>query len=196
MKKNLLLLFSLFLADKLFSQELSVQTFNQQRQTINKRGLFVISSWAAGNIMYGSIAASKQTGSTKYFHQMNAIWNGVTLGLASFGLFANKKNADLTLRETIKTQATIEKVFIVNTALDGAYVIGGLYLKERSKRALPNSEKLRGYGEAIMLQGSVLLVFDGLMYMLHNKHGKQLYKLLDKVALGTTENGIGMSVKL
>ena len=195
-KKIILSLVSICFATILFAQQSLLNTYNKDREKISKNGIKVLGVYSIANIIYGSIAASQATGSNKYFHKMNAIWNGITLGITGIGFLIAKKEAELTNSASLKKQGNIEKLFLFNTGLDVAYVVGGAYLKERSKNTNKNSEKLKGYGESIMLQGSVLLLFDGIMYALHNKHGKLLNKTEDNVKIGSTGNGIGLVVKL
>ncbi len=195
-KKTLLSLASICLTSAIFAQQNVLNNFNKEREKISKTGLTVLSSYAAANIIYGTIAASKAGGSNKYFHQMNAIWNGVTLGIVGVGFLAAKKEGVLSYTESLKKQQNIEKLFLFNAGLDLAYIAGGAYMKERAKTTNKNPLRLKGYGESVMLQGSVLLLFDGIMYAIHNKHGKALYKMGDNLKLAATENGVGVVVKL
>ena len=71
---------------------------------------------------------------------------------------------------------------MLNMGLDVAYMAGGLYMTERSKSRL-NPAKLKGYGNAVMVQSGFLLLFDTFNFFIHNKHGKQLDRLIDKVQL-------------
>ena len=178
------------------AQQTSLNEFNAQRQQIDKKAITVLASYSAANIVYGSIAASQTSGSNKYFHQMNAIWNGVTLGIVAIGHFTAKKEGVLGLAASLNKQQSVEKLFLFNTALDLAYVAGGAYMYERSKNTTNKPERLKGYGQSVMLQGGVLLLFDGVMYAIHQKHGKKLDAILQKVQLASTGNGIGLVVKL
>ena len=196
MKKTILTITGALLFIFSFSQQQNLNTFNKQREKINKNALLVIGSWAAGNIIYGSIASSQTVGSTKYFHRMNVLWNSATLGLATFGYFAANKNKQLSYSQSVKQQSSIEKVFLANTGIDVAYVATGFYIRERSKTSLINGNKLRGYGESIIFQGSVLLLFDAMLYKIHSHHGKQLYNMLDHITLTTTTDGLGIIIKL
>ena len=74
--------------------------------------------------------------------------------------------------------------------------VNWILLKERSKTTIKNPAKLKGYGESVMLQGGVLLLFDGIMYAIHNKHGKLLNKMGENIKLSATGHGIGLIVKL
>ena len=192
MKKILLLLIISAAARQAYCQQTTLDIFNAEKQKINKNGFVVLASWSAANIIYGSIAASQSHGADKYFQQMNAM-NSVTLGLSAFSYFTAKKDAGLSYEQSLKKQAGLEKIFLFNSGLDVAYIAGGFYLKEKAKNTIKNTDKLIGYGKSVVLQGSALLLFDAVMYILHNRHGKQLYH---KIKLASTADGIGVLVKL
>ena len=196
MKKQIATAYICILSITAFAQQTNFNTFNKEREKITKTGIKVLAGYSVANIIYGSIAAGQATGSNKYFHEMNAIWNGITLGITSIGFLTAKKEGTLSYGESLKKQQRIEKLFLFNAGLDVAYIAGGAYLKERAKTTIKNPLRLKGYGESIMLQGGVLLLFDGLMYAIHNSHGKALAKMGEKVQLGATANGIGFIVKL
>ncbi len=179
-----------------FGQQTNLTAFNKERERISKTGIKVLAGYSVANIIYGTIAASQAGGSNKYFHEMNAVWNGITLGITGIGLLAAKKEAELTYSGSIKKQSQIEKLFLFNAGLDVAYVAGGAYLKERSKTTNKNPARLKGYGESVMLQGGVLLLFDGIMYALHNGHGRLLNKMGETIRLTGAGNAIGLVVKL
>ncbi len=179
-----------------FSQQTSLDQFNIERQKISKNGVKGLVIYSVSNIIYSTIAASNSSGSQKYFYKMNTIWSGITIGLVGLGIVAAKKEGSLSYAESLKKQSTIEKVFLFNAGLDVAYIAGGAYLKERSKRVGGNAERRKGYGESIMLQGGVLLLFDGVMYLLHSNHGKTLNKMAEKIRFSSNETGIGLIVKL
>ena len=196
MKKILFVAVANCFAIIIFAQQTSLNDFNKKRQSISKKGLTILSSYAAANIVYGSIAASQTTGSNKYFHEMNALWNGITLSITGLGLLTAKKEGGFTYSTSLKKQGRIEQLFLFNAGLDVAYIAGGAYLKEKSKSNIKNPAKLKGFGESIMLQGGVLFLFDAVMFALHNKHGRLLNKMVEKVQLAGTENGLGLLVKL
>lgn len=195
-KKITLSLAGICFATVLFAQQSLLNSYNKEREKISKNGLKVLATYSVANIVYGSIAASQTSGSNKYFHEMNAIWNGITLGITGIGFLTAKKETELTYSASLQKQSQVEKLFLFNTGLDVAYVVGGAYLKERAKTTSKNPAKLKGYGESVMLQGGVLLLFDGIMYALHNRHGRLLNKMGENLKLASTGNGIGLIVKL
>ena len=196
MKKLLASAFICILSVTSFAQQTNLATFNKERNRISKTGIKVLAGYSVANIIYGSIAAGQATGSNKYFHEMNAIWNGITLGITGIGFLAAKKEGELNYSSSLKKQGEIEKLFLFNSGLDVAYIAGGAYLKERSKTTIKNPSRLKGYGQSVMLQGGALLLFDGIMYALHNKHGKLLNKMGENLKLSASGNGIGLLVKL
>ena len=171
-----------------------LHTFNQQRFAINKRGFLVLSSWSAANIISGIAGTTTSSGQAKYFHQMNAIWGAVNLAIALPGYIgARKSNADLTLAASLKGQAAAEKTFIFNAGLDLAYIAGAVWLVEKGNTA-SNSDKYKGYGKSVLMQGAFLLVFDAVMFASHNQHGKKLYRTLETLKLAP--NSVGLNVPL
>jgi len=195
--RKLILCSALFIyVQSVICQQTTLNQFNIERQEISKKGLKILSAYSISNIIYGSIASSNATGSNKYFHKMNVLWNGVTLGIVGIGTIFSKKEKVLSYGGSLKKQSEIEKVFLFNAGLDLAYIAGGAYLKERSKRSTNNPSRLKGHGQSVIFQGAVLLLFDGIMYSIHNNRSKILNALIEKMTVQTTQNGIGVVIKL
>jgi hypothetical protein len=166
-----------------------LEPFNQTRIQYNKTGMLILGSWAIGNIALGGIMAGRTSGETKAFHQMNLYWNTVNLAIAGFGYYSAMKEVPSSeFWETIGSQQSIEKILLVNAALDVAYMAGGLYVLERGRRL--QKDQLRGFGKSVILQGAFLMVFDGIKFGFHNSHGKELPKIINH--LGFTGDGIGL----
>jgi len=174
----------------------SLSYFNHSREQIKHTGMTVLGGWAVSNIAVGGISSFNTTGSTKYFHQMNALWNLVNLGAATSGLVSAQKNRDknLTADEVIKEQRKIEKIFLVNGLLDLAYIGGGTYLNRRGINE--NDDKLKGYGASIILQGAFLLLFDATMYTSEKHNGKKLVQFLQTHPVSFDGQKIGVVFKL
>ncbi len=199
MRKFILLTAIVFSTSYTFSQsQADLNVFNRERNKVTKKSMIVLGGWSAANLIYSGIASGQTTGTTRYFHQMNVMWGGINLGLAALGYLGTKNKDGMTLVQSLKQQGGLEKTYIFNAGLDVAYIASGLYLKERSKTRIKveNRQKERGYGESIILQGAALLLLDGVMFTVHNFHGKKLYKIMDKIQVGATGNGLSMIVKL
>lgn len=196
MKQLILTFFVTLITLHSFCQTSTLDTYNAGKNKIDKTGFTVLAGWGAANIIYGSIAASGANGSNKYFNQMNAIWGATNLGLAAFSYFGIKREVGSSFAITLKEQIKLQKIFLFNAGLDLAYIATGLFLNERSKNVVKDSDKFKGYGESVLMQGGGLLIFDVVMYTLHNRHGKQLYKLAEKIQLTVAPGRVGMLVKL
>ena len=196
MRKLILILLVACTTGSAYSQQRTdLDLFNRQKNKITRNGMIVLGGWSAANLIYSGIATGQTHGTNLYFHQMNVMWGGINLGLAALGYIGTKNKDGLTLTQSLKQQFGIEKTYLLNLGLDAAYVTAGLYLKERAK-SRANPQKLKGYGESIMLQGAALLLLDGVMFTVHNMHGRKLYKFMDKTQIGITGNGLGVVVKL
>lgn len=188
-----LFIFCFFVTASGFSQITGLTMFEQQRINYNKKGMLLLGSWSATNIIVSAFASKTDNQKVHYFHQMNVLWNSVNLVLATAGYIGATKETtnNITLSNVLNHQNKTEKLFLFNTGLDVAYVTGGFYLKERANSKI-NPAKLKGYGDAVIVQGGFLLLFDAIMYAVHNKHGKALTSFTDKVQLTGTAAGVAM----
>lgn len=191
----------LFVAVFCMSQSARAQStiwdsLNKRRLTINQQHLYVLGAWAGANIVQGTISASNTTGSTRYLHQMNAYWNTVNLAIAGLGIWALKMqlNQPITPAGLMKEQKTVEKLLLLNTGLDVAYIMTGLYMKEKGLRL--NNDRNTGFGNSLVLQGSFLLVLDLVQYFAHQKNGKAIQEQANKIQWGVGANGLGLSYRL
>jgi hypothetical protein len=197
MRKLILLAAIAFSNSNAFSQsQVDINAYNRQKNKITSNGMKVLAGWSAANVIYSAIATGQSSGSSRYFHQMNVMWGSINLGISALGYLGTKNKDGMSLIESLKKQSGVEKTYLFNAGLDLAYIASGFYLKERSKSTIKNPQKLKGYGESIIMQGAALLLLDGVMFTLHNRHGKKLFKMMDKVQVGATGNGISMLVKL
>lgn len=106
------------------------------------------------------------------FWEMNALWNTVNLTLAGTTLVAERRRTDpsgttdLTLPAYRAESHRLEKILLFNAGLDLGYMALGGWMWDRGRRGagLPNSgvgpERLAGWGQALVLQGGFLFLFD------------------------------------
>ncbi len=183
---------SLMLLSLSYGQDSLLMELNTQRTAINKTGMYILGGWAVANIAGGAILRGQTSGTTRYFHEMNVFWNIVNLGLAGAGLYGayTSDPAALTAWESFQEQQTIEKILLFNAALDIAYMAGGAYMIERSRRVEKKPERIKGYGQSLILQGGFLLIFDATLYLIHNRSANpHLEELLSHLSF--TGNGLG-----
>ncbi|MDB5088708.1 MAG: hypothetical protein JWR09_2702 [Mucilaginibacter sp.] len=195
MKKILTLLF-LIICTRTFAQD-SLKTYNYSRNHITITGMEVLGSWAIVNIGAGAAGwASSKGGSNKYFYQMSTIWGAANLGAALLGYTSAKNNTGKPLNapESLKAQQKIEKIFLINGGLDLAYIGTGIFLKHRGDTR--NSNQLRGYGSATIVQGVFLLLFDGTMYSTQRQNGNKLRQFLEKNPITFNGKTVGLIYNL
>lgn len=171
-----------------FSQNFSTQQFNESKNKITQNGMWVLGSWGAANIVGSGIGAFTTDGEMQAFHQMNVGWGFVNTALAALSLAGNKSaKTYLSQVETIKQLEATKRIFLVNAALDVAYMATGAYMIEKSKSVDDNkrSNQLSGFGKSFILQGAGLMIFDALMFAAHSKNGnKNLYNQISGLSVG------------
>lgn len=175
-----------------WGQGLTLQEFNQQRLQRTKVSMMILGGWAVGNMAVGGVLAGQREGEDKYFHQMNLGWNVVNLSLATLGYISAVKADPSTfdLEATLSAHHGIQKTLLFNGGLDIGYMLGGLYLMERSKNTEKNPERLKGFGKSIILQGAFLFVFDLAAYFVHASHNKDLSPLLSGLYFNGEQLGL------
>ncbi len=168
---------------------------NLERLQLNRQGMTVLGGWAIGNIGYSGVRYFGTEGRAKAFHEMNVMWNVVNLGIAGAGYLGSSPAAadSLSLAASVIEQGKMEKILLFNAGLDVGYLLGGLYLRERSARATPKwQDRMHGWGNSILLQGGFLLAFDITLFLLHNHHGTRLHKVLEAVQVGPGSLGLNL----
>ncbi|MBO9729463.1 MAG: hypothetical protein J7623_12575 [Chitinophaga sp.] len=193
------LILTLLLAVRLVAQDsLSLPEFNRERIQTTKAAMVVLGGWSVANIATGLVAMGQTSGEAKYFHQMNAIWNVVNLGIATAGYFGNRKlhPGSYNMQGSIKEQYKIEKIYLVNGALDVAYILGGLYAREYGKnQSGKEQDRWKGYGSSIILQGGFLLLYDVVNLTIHHRHGKALYRKFDGMQITFAPGQVAASLR-
>ncbi|CAH0999673.1 hypothetical protein LEM8419_00973 [Neolewinella maritima] len=169
MRTPLTLLLVVFLCTCVPAQELlPPETGVYLERVAQQRGaMLLLGGWAVGNIGLGLVLRANGMGEARRFHEMNAIWNTVNLGIAGFGLYAAlREPATMGAFDALRANVGFQKVLLFNAGLDVGYIMGGLYLMERGRRPEADTDRLRGYGKAVILQGSFLFAFDLINYFI------------------------------
>lgn len=165
-----------------------------RRARTERVGMNILGGWAVANMAVSGIAMTQAQGSNRSFHQMTFYWNAVNLGIAGLGFVntakTHKRSTSPTLAEAVEAQKSVEKVLLLNTGLDAAYVMSGVWMLEKAKTDPTRQDRLKGFGQAVVAQGGFLLLFDLTNYLIHSRNAPHLRKALDRVSV--TDNGIGM----
>ena len=149
--------------------------------------MLILGGWALGNMAVSGLKVGNTEGVSKGFHQMNIGWNAFNFGLAAFGYYAALKENPATIDgfNTINEHYKLQKIFLLNTGLDVAYVASGAWLIERSKTA-NKPEQMKGFGQAVIMNGAFLFIFDIGNYLIHDAHN-------DKIRMLLKGNEVGLS---
>ena len=192
MKKYLFAIGFSFLAFAAWSQSDLLTNFNRDRLQRQKTGMMVLGGWAVGNLALGAALGSARSGEDKYFHLMNAGWGAVNLGIAALGYWGavNTDPASFDLYQSVQEQHKLQKVLLFNAGLDVGYMLGGVYLMERSKNTEKNPERLKGFGKSIILQGAFLFTFDLVNHFVHAAHDSDLQPLLSSLYFSGDQIGL------
>ncbi|MEL6343246.1 MAG: hypothetical protein AAFV53_08915 [Myxococcota bacterium] len=159
-----------------------VNDVHQRYVRTEQRGMLVLGGWAAVNIAAGSVGALTADDPTvRAFHQGNAAWNLVNLGIAIPGyLGARKKAQQPPAWPALPVEMANQRgVFLLNLGLDVAYMTGGVALWQ-----LQDDPQLDGFGQALLLQGAFLGAFDLTMAILNSRDAKPLRPYLRPDAVG------------
>ncbi len=171
--------------------------FNLRQMEISRRGMLALTVWGGGNVIYGSVAGALTHGEQQAFHITNAIWGATNALIAIPGLVSSLKKQrgmNLSYGKTILRQQNQEKLFLINGALDFAYIGAGAAMWGFSDRINNTNTRngIAGAGEAFILQGGFLLFFDWTMYLVQASHGAKL----NRYTSGLACTGNGMSYHL
>lgn len=141
------------------------------RARIVRTGMTVLGVWAVANLATGITGMLvAEDPASRGFWEMNAMWNTVNLGLAGWSLYDLSRSggvsADMDIEAYREESHSLEKVLLFNAGLNFAYMAVGGWMWDRGMRGygLPtaevSAERLRGWGQSLVLQGAFLLAFD------------------------------------
>ncbi len=169
----------------------SAEAFYQRSVQTNQTAMWILGSWAIGNMLVGGVQMGRTEGSQHYLHQMNLMWNSVNLGIAAYGLIAGPPPFTEALETLISQHQKTEQLYIINSGLDLIYMGTGGYLIHRSKKSLEKSDLLKGYGQSLILQGGFLLIFDTALWALQRN---TRLDFLNQISIGSVPgiSGLGL----
>ncbi len=178
------------------SQDYSTDRFNAERVKISRGGLYGLAGWSAVNFAVSGAGWATTEGATREFHRANVTWNFVNIAIAIPGLISSyRKSTDgFSAMKTLDEQRKAEATYLINGILDAGYMGIGLYLRERSRNTEKDVNRMKGWGNALLLQGGFLLLTDVVMYSMHARHGNKKLKKIDFSA-GFYGTGFGAVVK-
>lgn len=169
----------------------TLEDFYRKSANTNQTAMYILGSWAVGNMLIGGIGMSQTSGDTRYFHQMNLMWNTVNMGIAAFGLISGAPGFSNSADLVISNHRKMENLYLINSGLDLIYIAAGGYMLHRSKSSVKRADMLEGYGKSVILQGGFLLVFDTAFWLLQRN---MRLNLPENLSVDLTNNYPGLQL--
>jgi hypothetical protein len=173
------------------SKTYSYDSLDAKRVHLNTIGMAHLGAWGAVNVVGGGIGYfTSADREWKSFYGMNVIWGATNALIAYAGYKGASKEADehRTMDDALHRYESVKRLYLINAGLDVLYIGSGAVINAYADD-MNHSAMWHGYAKSFMLQGAVLLLFDGTMYALHSRQDKKWYKLLQGVVV--TGNGVG-----
>jgi hypothetical protein len=188
----------LFFLSMLFVASAEAQThtdFYLRTLDINRTGMYFLGGWAMANMVTGTYGSMRYTGEQKYFHQMNAAWNIVNAGIATYALFeiAGTDISLLSQNEIMRKHIRTENIFLFNAGLDVLYMAGGAWMIRAASKSEKHHDLLKGYGQAVILQGAFLFLFDLAKFGIQYGHRQSF--LHSSTSIGLSTDGLSLLIR-
>lgn len=165
-----------------------LEAWNRDRLQTSRVGMIVLGTWAVGNMGVGAFGFGLERDERlRFLHLGNLVWNAVNLGLALNTLIRewNENPAALDAKKSLEASEQIEKIFFINGALDLGYLATAAFLWQRGEAT--GDPKLVGFGQALVIQGAFLVLFDLTMGILN---ARLTGRLLEGVTVNVTPMGL------
>lgn len=186
MMKNykLIYVFVFLLSFSIDGKAQELKEFNTVRLKTAETLMFTYGSWSVANLALSSYGWATTDYEAKYFHQMNFAWSVVNLAIAIPSYIRARRTdpASFSFSQTWKAQNKTEKAFIFNTAFDLTYISIGAIMKTSADPASKHYDRLQGYGNSFIMQGSFIFLLDLTAAIIHTKHRqKKLDSFWDQI---------------
>ncbi len=181
------MMLALALSLTLAAEPVDLPSWNRDRLQTSRVGMIVLGAWAVGNMGVGAVGFGLERDErARFLHLGNLVWNAVNLGLALVSLITEWKldPAAFDAKESLKASERLEKVFFINAGLDVAYLATAAFLWQRGEAT--GDAKLVGFGQALLLQGAFLVLFDATMGFFNAR-------LTDRLLEGVSITPLGVS---
>lgn len=165
-----------------------LEAWNRDRLQTSRVGMIVLGTWAVGNMGVGAFGFGLERDERlRFLHLGNLVWNAVNLGLALNTLIRewNENPVALDAKKSLEASEQIEKIFFINGALDLGYLATAAFLWQRGEAT--GDPKLVGFGQALVIQGAFLVLFDLTMGILN---ARLTGRLLEGVTVSVTPVGL------
>nr|AYM52770.1 hypothetical protein [Simulacricoccus ruber] len=170
----------------------ALQALNAERIRANTRAVWGLAGWTSLNLVGSTVGALTAEGRQgRAFHLANAGVSAFTLGAAGMGLLVLRAQepARMGPHTSLRRGVLLERLLGVGIAMDLAALGAGAFLRERGTGR--DVAWMRGAGTALLVQGSLLLLFDAALLLRNAGFNGQLMWMLHAPARGGVGVGLG-----
>lgn len=128
----------------------------------------LVSTIGGGMLMFGD---------QNDFGLMTASWGIINAALGINALYFTQ-NQEHTYEDILRDEILFNRIIAINSALNVSYILGGIALNH-----LNDSPRLNSYGNAIIIQGAFLLVFDSILLLNSSRRLNRLISLKEAVTI-------------
>lgn len=145
---------------------LSTTADAQTLQDAQRAHLWRVMAWGGANAIGGTglflEADSRRDPTCHGFGVQSAAWGLVNIGIATVGLLADRGNTAGKKAKTLVAERNYHDILLLNMGLNVAYSSVGTAMVVASYQGVDSARAWRGHGAALIVQGTGLLVLDGI----------------------------------
>lgn len=177
----------------------AVQTAVQDLQAAERAHLWRVGVWGGVNAL-GGLALVLGTSRTRHsarwhFGGMTAGWGAVNVGIAAVGLWtASPPSADP--GAVLAAERQFHDILLFNLGLNVAYSAVGGTMLAAGYRDVASAGRWRGFGTSLILQGTGLLVLDGIAFFASRARLADLLAPTTALSLQPLPTGLALTVSL
>ena len=160
----------------------SARIFNTRRIIVNYNGTLAAGSWGLASVAAGAVgmATAKQE-NWKAFHATNLAFGASEMLFSGVSLLSCrsqiKKHPET--QEAYRLFKRARSTHLYGICADVACVAIGEYVIAKAKDVPATEARNRGIGQAMVLQGVGMLIFDNIMYRVHSRYNSRWGDLMD-----------------
>jgi hypothetical protein len=126
-----------------------------------QRMMLVLGSWAGGSVAIGGYQALRGNRFVRFVGYQNLAWGVIDGAIALYGAWDLARKRSDPERDWGAEVRAFRRLLLINAGLDVLYITAGAFLLRQGKDA-----RWRGTGLGIVIQGTFLLLLDGIGYVL------------------------------
>jgi hypothetical protein len=160
--------------DLMDSTPSALNDWYSQKQRDDNISMQILTSWGLTSTIVGGVL---MLGDDTDFGLMTASWGIINAGLGISALLSRKKEV-YTHKDLLRDEILFNRIIAINSALNMSYILGGLALSH-----INDSPRLNSYGDAIIIQGAFLLIFDTVLLINSSGRLNRLVSLKEAVTI-------------